>query len=131
MEKCLGETDEWLYKYHPPVAGENERMGDDVLHRDARERLLAEREQLVAEFEKATLKWAVDGPSNQGLQDGIPVNGFSDEKIKEYEERLELARNLQQDYWASDPYVRARTPFHRSGVLGQGGQVAMDYKGKT
>ncbi|KAK4220340.1 hypothetical protein QBC37DRAFT_408394 [Rhypophila decipiens] len=128
LEKSLGGTDDWVYKYHPPADGENHRMDNNESNRQIRERLKAEREDLVRCFEGATIEWAAKGLNNQGLMNGNAAGHGITEDDKE---RLQLAKKLQQSFWALDPYVRARNPCHRSGLLGPNGEVAMDYKGPS
>ncbi|KAI5460264.1 CRAL-TRIO domain-containing protein [Mariannaea sp. PMI_226] len=91
----------WEYKYLEPIPGENDRMEDTV----TRDRLLAEREELVKQFEHATRQW-IRNP---------------DETIKA--EREELASQLRADYWKLDPYIRARTLYDRQGAIQSGGKT--------
>ncbi|PQE31738.1 CRAL TRIO domain-containing protein [Rutstroemia sp. NJR-2017a WRK4] len=97
--KELGGDEDWSYSYVEPVPGENDTMKDVA----TKEKLQAERETLVEEWEKATLEW-IEG---------------KDTKAK----RTELAGKLREDYWRLDPYVRARTLFDRIGVIKKGGVV--------
>lgn len=72
--------------------------------------MLHERDDTVKEFEKATLAWATSpaGPESQkSLQ----------------ERRSMLAATLRAGYWQLDPYIRARTLYDRTGIIGEGGIV--------
>ncbi|KAM7211619.1 CRAL-TRIO domain containing protein [Rhypophila decipiens] len=131
LEKSLGGTDAWVYRYHPPADGENHRMGNGEPNRQARERLKAEREDLMRCFERATIGWAVKELENQGHTNGRAAGPISDGITEDDKERLQLAKKLQHNFWALDPYVRARNPCHRSSLLGPNGEVAVDYKGTS
>lgn len=100
IKELEGEED-WEYKYIEPIAGENDRMKDTA----TRDRLLAGREELVKKFEHATRQW-IRNP---------------DEAIKA--EREQLAKQLKEDYWNLDPYIRARTLYDRQGSLLEGGKT--------
>ncbi|ODQ56346.1 CRAL/TRIO domain-containing protein [Saitoella complicata NRRL Y-17804] len=89
----LGGTQKWEYTYIEPVAGENFKLADST----TREKLLAERNVIEAKFEEATKKWVAGVDTKQ--------------------EREALAAELQHQYWALDPYVRARTVYDRLGLL--------------
>lgn len=108
LQKCYGGKDSWDYKYIEPVKGENERIQSEK-----KEELEAERDQLARRFEQLSLEWAKVKP------------GSVDGKQKSTE-RSELAERLRESYWKLDPYVRARTYYHRAGVIGAHG--AVDYK---
>jgi hypothetical protein len=107
--KELHGDEDWEYKYVEPVAGENDKMKDT----ETRDRLLAGREKIVDEYEKATVDW-IKGGENVAL------------KTK----RNELAIQLRDDYWRLDPYVRARTYYDRIGLINPGGKLQF-YPGKT
>lgn len=70
----------------------------------------AERDELVAQFEKATLEWASLDP-------------MSEEAKEKAAARSALAGKLGDSFWKLDPYVRARTYYHRSGVIDEQGNV--------
>lgn len=108
LQACYGGLDHWEYKYIEPVDGENERMQSEK-----KEELEAERSELIHQFEQLSLEWAKVKP------------GGPDTKRK-VTERCELASKLRQNHWKLDPYVRARTYYHRAGVIGTLGEV--DYK---
>jgi hypothetical protein len=100
--KELGGDEDWSYTYVEPVPGENDTMKDVA----TRDKLQAEREKLVEAWEKATLEW-IEGKDGDGIK----------------ARRTELAAKLREDYWRLDPYLRARTLFDRTGVIGKGGKV--------
>ncbi|KAE8450040.1 hypothetical protein EG329_007179 [Mollisiaceae sp. DMI_Dod_QoI] len=101
--KELGGGEDWTYKYIEPVPGENDIMKDTA----TRDKLLANREGLVEEYEKSTLDWI------HGLGDVSAV------KLR----RTELANNLKVDYWLLDPYVRAKSLYDRAGMINPGGNI--------
>ena len=74
----------------------------------------AERDVLVGQFENLTLEWAGMDP-------------VSEEGRKKAAERTALVEKLAASYWKLDPYIRARTYYHRVGTLDEQGNV--DYKG--
>ncbi|KAL2019091.1 hypothetical protein VTK56DRAFT_10122 [Thermocarpiscus australiensis] len=108
LQECYGGKDSWEYKYIGPAEGENDRMQSEE-----GEEAEAERWELVRQFEQRSVEWAKAKP------------GSSDAKEKEAERR-DLAGRLRESHWKLDPYVRARTYYHRAGVIGPHGEV--DYK---
>ena len=92
----LGGEEKWDYSYIEPVAGENALMKDTA----TRDRLQAERAQLVEAFEAKTVEW---------------IDGDASEEVKK--ERQKLAEQLRENYWKLDPYIRARTLYDRTGFL--------------
>ncbi len=88
-----------------PVPGENDMMKDT----STRDRRLAAREDIVKEFEGATLTWLKESDSEIALLSRA--------------ERDRIAAKLREDYWALDPYIRARSLYDRTGVLQAGGQL--------
>jgi len=105
LPKELDGEENWEYKFVEPVPGENDKMKDTV----TRDRLLAAREILVKEFEDATIEW-IQHPDGEKAGD-----------IKA--RRAGLAEQLREDYWAVDPYLRARSLYDRTGVLQPGGKI--------
>ena len=67
-----------------------------------RDRLLAERAVAVRDFEAVTRDWL----AGQGAK-----------------AREEIAERLRVGYWALDPYVRARSIYDRTGIIGDGGTI--------
>ncbi|KAM0324532.1 hypothetical protein ACHAQA_007917 [Verticillium albo-atrum] len=105
ITKELEGQEDWEYKYVEPVPGENDRMKDTA----TRDKLLEGRELLIQEWEATTLRWIVTG----GSAEGAAVQA----------EREELAGKLRADYWAVDPYLRARSLYDRIGVIQDGGKI--------
>lgn len=101
MLKELDGEEDWEYEYSPPVPGENDRMKDT----ETRDKLLAERTKLAEEYERLTVLWAKDNDRKAGPQ------------------RTAIAEQLVANYWRLDPYVRARSLWDRTGVLGEGGKL--------
>ncbi|KAK5993123.1 CRAL-TRIO domain-containing protein C3H8.02 [Cladobotryum mycophilum] len=110
--KELGGDENWSYQYVEPVVGENDRMKDT----GTRDRLLHVRENLVKEFEAATLQWI----QTPGGEDGPRIKA----------QREELAAKLREDYWRLDPYIRARSLYDRQGVI-RGNAEAQWYPSAT
>lgn len=107
IPKELGGDEAWEYKYPEPVPGENDAMKDDA----TRQAVQADRSQIVDRYEAAVLAWVREGAQGKS----------ADERRRE---RDEVAEQLRQNYWKLDPYVRARTLYDRTGVVGQAGQLA-------
>lgn len=92
LQKDYGGQDTWQYKYTEPVAGENDRLGMN----EKRAELQSKRWEVIPQFEKITREWMVTGEQSEA--------------------REELAKELQARYWRLDPYIRARTHYHRTGA---------------
>ena len=105
LQKSFGGDDAWEFKYIEPTQGENDRMQSEKKD-DARK----EREELVGRFEKLTLEWAAVDPA-------------SEEGKEKEAARTALAGELGESFWRLDPYVRARTYYHRAGVIDEKGNV--------
>ncbi|KAK4960428.1 phosphatidylinositol transfer protein csr1 [Elasticomyces elasticus] len=99
IAKELGGGEDWSYSYVEPLPNENSAMDDAA----SREKVQAERTELVASYEHETLSWI----SGEGSGEG----------------RGRLAQRLRENYWRLDPYVRARSLYDRTGVLGLGGKL--------
>ncbi|KAI9717235.1 MAG: hypothetical protein M1828_007256 [Chrysothrix sp. TS-e1954] len=110
IPKELGGEEDWTYTYKEPVPGENSEMADE----SAKAELLKERWRYVEEYETETLKWC---------------RGEGDEQAVK-KRRSELVANMKSSYWKLDPYVRAKTVYDRTGVIGAGGSIDM-YPEKT
>jgi CRAL/TRIO-like protein len=108
LDKLPKEVDgnsDWEYRYVEPIEGENAKMSDTA----TRDKLLEAREQLVKEYELATLEW---------------LNGSDAEKTAAVKERRNvIAAKLRDDYWNLDPYLRARSLFDRIGMIQPGGKI--------
>ncbi len=108
LQKCYGGTDTWEYHYIEPAEGENERMRSEK-----KTEVEAERTELIRQFEQLSVEWAKMEPSSAAAK-------------QKATERSELAERLRESHWKLDPYVRARTYYHRAGVIDALGGV--DYK---
>lgn len=113
--KELGGEKDWEYEYVGPVANENEKLRDT----DTRKTLLEERNKLGDELFRLTTEWI----SSPGQTADPSVKSSRDEVVKE----------LRENYWKLDPYVRARTFMDRTGVIQGGGKIDFyaDSKPKT
>lgn len=109
--KELDGDEDWEYKFIEPVPGENDAMKDTI----TRDKLLKERESIVDRYEKATLEWI----NTEGKE--AEVKG----------RRTQLAKELRDDYWKLDPYVRARSLYDRVGVVNPGGRLDFYPKAKA
>jgi hypothetical protein len=103
--KELEGDEDWEYKYVEPVPGENDTMKEEA----PRKALQAERDADVREYQNKTFQWIAKG------------TGEDADKLKE--ERHTLARNLNSNYWKLDAYVRARTYYDRTGMIGTDGTI--------
>ncbi|RYP40367.1 hypothetical protein DL768_010638 [Monosporascus sp. mg162] len=111
MPKDLDGEEDWTYRYVEPAAGENDRMKDTA----TRDRLLQEREGLYAEYEQKTVAW---------------INEADAEKRASIQaSRNQVAKELRDQYWQLDPYIRARSLYDRLGVIKPGGVI--DYYPST
>jgi CRAL/TRIO domain len=96
--KELEGDEQFEWKYIEPVPGENDIMKDTA----TRDKIQAERDEMVRRFEESTRKW-IAGEEGAG------------------KERDEIAKELNLNYWKLDPYVRARTVYDRAGAIGSRG----------
>ena len=103
--KELGGDDDWSYSYAEPRLDENARMTDGN-EEISKKQLLATRDEIVREYEQATIGW-------------IDPHVTSTRN----EERALLAEGLRKNYWMLDPYLRARTHYDRIGVIQGGGKL--------
>jgi hypothetical protein len=106
IAKELGGSEDWSYDYVEPSPDENSRISDEA----AKQTLLADREELVKEFETITMKW-------------ITQSTETVEEANLLAKRNELAECLRVNYWQLDPYIRARTVYDRVGVIRDGGEI--------
>ncbi|KAF4447218.1 CSR1-phosphatidylinositol transfer [Fusarium albosuccineum] len=109
LQTCYGGNDAWEYKYVEPVPTENERMQSE----EKRVKIQQERDELFDQFTRLTADWT-------SLE---PEFVLGKEKNNE---RHELVKQLQQNYWKLDPYIRATTHYHRVGMVTRQGDV--DFK---
>lgn len=103
----LGGANPWVYEYVPPVPGENDRMKDTA----TRDKLLAQRRALTAEFEGKTREWAAVAAGDKATSERIKA------------ERDAIAKRLAANFWELDPYLRARSLYDRLGVFQGEGKV--------
>ncbi|OAL39591.1 hypothetical protein AYO20_00988 [Fonsecaea nubica] len=103
--KELDGEEDWEYKYVEPVPGENDAMKEE----GPRDALQAERDTQVRAYQNKTFEWISKG------------TGPDVDKIKE--ERHTLAKELNENYWKLDKYVRARTYYDRTGMIGPDGKI--------
>lgn len=103
--KELGGTADWEYHYVEPVPGENSKM-EDV---ETREKIKAERLELVKQYESKTLEWISAYQRSNGVT--------GEEAAKFTQERHDIARGLHDNYWQLDPYVRARSLHDRTDMV--------------
>ncbi|KAH6954979.1 hypothetical protein DER45DRAFT_507951 [Fusarium avenaceum] len=103
--KELDGDENWEYKYIEPVAGENDKMKDT----QTRDRLLAEREEVVKKFEQTTRDWIRHPEGEQGKELKV--------------EREKISKQLKEGYWVLDQYIRARTLYDRQGAIQSGGKT--------
>lgn len=103
--KELGGEQDWEYEYVEPIAGENAKMDDTA----TRDQLLKSREEVVKQFEAATLDWIKkpDGEEGKAAK----------------EKREKLAKDLREGYWKLDPHIRARSLYDRKQILQPDGKV--------
>ncbi|KAI1080295.1 CRAL/TRIO domain-containing protein [Whalleya microplaca] len=95
----------WTYKYVEPVPGENSKM-EDV---ETKEKLLQEREILYEEYESKTLEW---------INETDPLK-----RADIHAQRDVIAKDLRDQYWRLDPYIRSRSLYDRIGVIKPGGKL--------
>ncbi|KAF2084555.1 CRAL/TRIO domain-containing protein [Saccharata proteae CBS 121410] len=100
IPEALGGNEKWTYTYIEPSATENAAMKDTA----ARDKVMAEREDIIHAYEDATIRWVQEGGSDEVKM-----------------ERVALAEKLRENYWRLDPFVRARSLYDRTGVLGKEG----------
>ena len=106
IPKDIGGDEPWTYQYVEPTEGEDAKMADT----ESRNKIEGERRILVEDYEKETIGWA------RGEHNG--------------ESRGRIAESLRSNYWTLDPYVRARSLYDRTGLLGPGGALNF-YPGKA
>lgn len=110
LQSLYGGKDDWQYKYIEPQHGENEAHNSP----EHEEKLSEEREELVRQFEQLTLDWTA-------------TTHQSKECNEKETERQAAAHKLQENYWRLDPYIRAKTYYHRAGTL-DGNTGRVDFK---
>ncbi|KAK5107223.1 hypothetical protein LTR62_001631 [Meristemomyces frigidus] len=95
----LGGNEDWTYAYVEPRDGENQLMDDTA----ARDKILAERTELVNSYEAEVSSWISGGGNGEG--------------------RGRIAQRLAENYWQADPYLRAKSLYDRAGIIRAGGRL--------
>ena len=97
--KDLGGSEDYTYTYVEPREGEDAQM-EDV---ETKGKILEERTELVKSYESETLSWMHSEDGGEG--------------------RTRIAQRLAENYWRLDPFVRARSLYDRTGVIGKDGRL--------
>lgn len=103
--KELGGPVDFEYSYTEPADDENKCMADTA----TRDRLQQERAAIVRQFEQKTLAWVIAHER--------PSDASHEHRARISRERQEIARDLRENYWELDPYLRARSLYDRTGLL--------------
>ncbi|KAG0225439.1 hypothetical protein BGW41_004709, partial [Actinomortierella wolfii] len=115
-----GGLDKYRYEYARPVEGENDKMKDT----ETKKALYEKWETLADAFDVKTKEWIAKGDANDD-------SAFETAK-KFFEERDAIAKDLRKAYFELDPYIRARSQFHRASetapaILQSDGSVKWTY----
>ncbi|RKP25075.1 CRAL-TRIO domain-containing protein, partial [Syncephalis pseudoplumigaleata] len=118
----LSGTDDYEYYYPPPRAEDDVRL-QDVEGREAHQATFT---AISDRFVEATRKWidAVrrsSSSNDDGSGSGSGSGGEDAEAIEAFKARDPIAAEMSVAYFKLDPYIRARTFYHRLGVLGEDG----------
>lgn len=105
--KDMGGENPWQYEYVEPQPGENDKMKDT----ETRDKLLARRRELAVQFEDKTREWTQVAGKDK------------DAEAKATAERDAIAKELAENFWDLDPYLRARSLYDRLGVFQGRGKV--------
>lgn len=97
--KELGGDEDYTYSYPEPQPNEDTQIEDTA----TRDKLLAERQELVKSYEQETQAWIHNEDKGEG--------------------RPRIAQRLAENYWKLDPFLRARSMYDRSGILQPGGKI--------
>lgn len=106
--KTLGGLDDFDYKYIEPAEDENKRMEDTA----TRDSLVEERNKIVGEILTTTDSWITATKAKN-----------ADDVKTHKDRRVELANQLNANYWKLDPYVRSRCHLDRAGIIKEGGKL--------
>ncbi|OTA99951.1 hypothetical protein M426DRAFT_76060 [Hypoxylon sp. CI-4A] len=98
-------TSGYTYEYKEPVQGENAKMKDT----ETKEKLLQEREGLYEEYESKTIEWINEADATK--------------RATIHKQRDAIAKNLREQYWRLDPYLRSRSIYDRIGIIKPDGKV--------
>lgn len=100
--KELGGPEDWEVKYVEPRPNENERLRDTA----TRDAILEERKALGDSLFRMNAEW-ITGSGGDSLDSHRDV----------------VIKQLSDNYWRLDPYVRARSLLDRTGVIQEGGKI--------
>ncbi|KAF8938803.1 CRAL-TRIO domain-containing protein [Dissophora ornata] len=98
--KAFEGEDEVPYRYVEPVQDENRLILEDS---EAKQRALAKRKEMELTFERLTEIWQ----GQKQLSSSTAV----------IQERNEVGMKMAEVWWATEPYTRARTVYHRLGTI--------------
>lgn len=104
----LGGLEQWEYKYQEPSPDEDAAMAD----KETVQKLQAERDQAVRQYEELTKVWLNE--ASEGAE--APSSATKTQ-------RFEVAKTLRDGYWMMDKYIRGRTFYDRTGVIGPDGST--------
>ncbi|CAG8462659.1 6131_t:CDS:2 [Diversispora eburnea] len=107
LSEELGGTDKWKYEYVPYQENENYRLTDETTKKVK----MGVRRSLELEFDEVNKQWIKD-PHNVQIKD----------------KRDQLKVQLRKAQLELDPYIRARTYYHRIGALKEDGSCDWVYK---
>jgi seryl-tRNA synthetase len=85
-----------------------------MLSEEKKTKVMSEREEIIEQFTKTTAEWLA-----------LKADSDSAKEILS-KEREEMAKELENNYWRLDPYIRSTTYYHRVGALTRQGDV--DFK---
>ena len=97
----LGGPDKYSYEYIEPVPGEN----DSLKNTGKRQKLEDERRELAKEYEESIKEWAT--------LETTDTTGWDRMRAR----RDDIAKRLGVNYWALDPFVRAKSLYDRNGQM--------------
>ena len=102
IPKELGGEEDWEYEYIEPKPHENDRLYNTA----SRNTIFAERKKLGEDLFSVTTE-CISNPQDDLLKS----------------RRDDVIKQLRDNYWELDPYVRSRTIHDRTGVIQEGGKV--------
>lgn len=103
--------------FQEPVSGEDDALED----KGSLAELQVERAETVKRYEDLTRAWINELPEPSAGETHNALEVLSNSKIKV--ERLDVAKSLREGYWKMDKYIRGRTYYDRTGVIGPGGRI--------
>ncbi|KAF8983885.1 hypothetical protein BGZ46_009342 [Entomortierella lignicola] len=99
-DKAYNGLDKAPYEFVPPAPGENRLLEEDS---EAKQRAIAKRKELELTFERLTEIWQ----GQKQLSSNVAV----------MQERNDVGRRMAEEWWATAPYTRAKTLYHRIGTV--------------